>query len=60
LATAELYDPVAATFTATGSLATARIAHTATLLSSGEVLVVGGVDASPGGRVVASAELYEP
>jgi hypothetical protein len=51
LANAERYDPVAGTFSlTTGSMAVARENHTATLLSSGKVLVVGG----------ATAELYDP
>ncbi len=41
---------------ATGSLATARSAHTMTLLPSGKVLVAGGYD----GSARASAELYHP
>jgi hypothetical protein len=49
-------DP--STFSGTGSLATARYAHTATLLSSGKVLVAGGVDAT--NTPIASAELYNP
>src|SRR3954452_12870109 len=48
----------AGTWTATGSLNTARTAHTATLLPSGKVLVAGGRDAN--GDALASAELYDP
>ncbi len=46
------------TWSAAGSLITARNAHTATLLPSGQVLVAGGADT--GGNALASAELYEP
>src|SRR5438477_350710 len=46
------------TWTPTGSLATARYGHTATLLPNGKVLVAGGGDSF--GQEVASAELYDP
>ena len=58
LASAELYDPASGTWTATGSLATARDGHTATLLPNGKVLVAGGLDSSQ--VAFASAELYDP
>src|SRR5258708_11097718 len=45
------------TWTNTGRMNTARMAHTATLLASGEVLVVGGNDAN---GLLTSAELYNP
>ncbi len=61
LANAELYDPAAnggvGAWSTTGSLATARHRHTATLLLNGKVLVVGG---NNGGGTLASAELYDP
>ena len=53
---AELYDPASGTWATTGSPATARIGHTATLLPNGKVLVAGGNS----GALLASAELYDP
>ena len=57
LARAELYDPASGTWTATGTLNRPRVAHTATLLSDGMVLVAGG---GGGNGATASAELYDP
>jgi hypothetical protein len=57
IATAEIFDPKTGTFTRTGSLATARTYHAATLLASGRVLVTGGYG---GTAPLASAELYDP
>jgi len=61
LNSAELYDPVAGTFTATASMSAARQEHTATLLPDGRVLVAGGFYfTTPGGAGadLSSAELY--
>jgi hypothetical protein len=57
LASAELYDPVAGTWSYTVGMATARYVHTATPLSDGKVLVAGG---SNGFDFLASAELFDP
>ena len=58
LATAELYNPATESFLTTGSMSTARLAHTATLLNNGLVLVVGGLDAN--NNLLSSAEIYNP
>jgi hypothetical protein len=59
LDTAEIYDPMAGTFTLlTSTLNTARVGHTATLLNNGQVLIVGGYD--PDFGLIADAELYDP
>jgi hypothetical protein len=56
LASAEIYDPATAKFSATGSMTTAREWHTATRLQDGRVLIAGG--AGPNG--LSSAEIYDP
>lgn len=55
-AAAELYDPVAGTWSATAPMAQARTAHTATRLPDGRVLVAGGLS----GAALSSAELFDP
>jgi len=61
LDSAELYDPVTGLWTFTGSLNQPRTNHTATLLASGLVLVVGGEVASATSFVTLSTgELYDP
>jgi large repetitive protein len=58
VATAELYNPAARSFSPTGSLHTARSNAAATLLPDGQVLVAGGKGAEFAN--LASAELYNP
>lgn len=58
-ATAEVYDPIAGTFTpTTGSLQAARSDHSATLLQGGKVLIVSGRNGAS--TYVATAEIYDP
>ena len=57
LASAELYDRKTGTFSPTGSMTTARVGQTATLLSDGRVLIAGGTGTSD---TLSSAELYQP
>ena len=52
---AELYDPVEDRFRATASIAYFRADHSATLLPSGRVLVVGGADTA-----ASTLEVYDP
>jgi len=58
IASAELYDPAAGTFSRTGDMTTGRFLQTATLLPDGTVLIAGG--RGPSDDVLASAELYTP
>ena len=57
-ASAEIYDPVANTWTATPPMGAARSHHTATLLPDGKVLVVGGENVQY--LVEPTAEIYDP
>ena len=56
LSSAELYNATANTWTSAGELAAPRHAHTATRLTSGNVLIVGGRDST---GVVPTAERYD-
>ena len=59
-ATAELYDPITHTFTATGNMTTARWSHAATLLPDGRVLIAAGYGDGGSAGHLANAELYDP
>ena len=59
--TAILYTPATNSWTATGSMTTAREGQTADLLADGQVLVAGGETfAKHAGTPLSSAELYTP
>jgi Bacterial Ig-like domain (group 2)/Galactose oxidase, central domain/Immunoglobulin I-set domain/Kelch motif len=62
LSGAEIYDPVAGTWSDTGSMSISRRLHTATLLPNGTVLAAGGETGVTVGSDIplASAELYDP
>jgi hypothetical protein len=62
LSSAEIYDPVAGTFSSAGNMTTDRYEHTMTLLSNGQVLIVGGQTCSSATSCTAlnTAELYNP
>jgi hypothetical protein len=63
LSSAELFDPGSGpngTFSVAGSMSTARMLHSATLLPDGKVLIAGGTIAAIGGAAMSSAELYDP
>ena len=58
LSNAEIFDPTSGVFSPTGSMGTARAAHSANLLSDGRVLVNGGYNQSQH-NYLATAELYK-
>jgi len=57
IANAELYNPVTGNWTPTTALTAAAMQHTATLLPSGNVLVVGG---NSGAAALATGYVYNP
>jgi N-acetylneuraminic acid mutarotase len=59
LSSAEVYDPVADTWTSAPSMTVARMLHTATMLPNGKILITGGYTGGPD-DLSASVELYTP
>ncbi len=58
LSGAEIFDEATGAFSPAGKMATPRMGFTATALTNGKILVVGGQDNS--GNVLDGAELYDP
>lgn len=58
-ASAELYDPTAGRFTATGDMTVVRHKHAAALLPDGNVLIAGGSDNRDWKGQYSSAEIYD-
>jgi hypothetical protein len=58
--TAELYDPAAGTFRATGSMTRRRHKHAGALMADGRVLITGGADERDNRGQYRDAEVYEP
>ncbi|MEM8930055.1 MAG: kelch repeat-containing protein [Acidobacteriota bacterium] len=56
-ASAEIYDPTTGTWSPARSMMNARVHHTATLLQSGKVLVIGG---HTGASAEIDSEIYDP
>jgi len=62
LISAEIYDPVASTFSSAGTMTTARTGHTMTVLGNGTVLIAGGENCTTATSCSAlqTAEIYDP
>jgi hypothetical protein len=61
LTSAEIYDPVSNTWTVTGAMNVRRLAHAATTLNDGRVLVSGGaLEFYSPGPVTNACEIYDP
>lgn len=59
-ATAEIYDPLKNSFTATGEMSVVRFKHSAELLPDGKVIVIGGSNVMLWEGRYASAEIFDP
>ena len=57
---AEVFDPDLGTSDPTGVLVQPRVAHSATLIADGRVLVIGGERATEPRVFLSSAEVYSP
>jgi N-acetylneuraminic acid mutarotase len=57
---AEIYDPIANSWSSAGNMAVKRAGHTATLLEDGRVLVAGGSSDDTLLTATGSAEIYDP
>jgi uncharacterized protein YjdB len=62
LASAEIYDPTAGTFSSAGTMTVARSGQTMTLLGNGTVLIAGGENCTSATSCssLSSAEIYDP
>jgi len=62
LGSAEIYDPVAATFSGAGTMTASRSGQTMTLLNNGTVLIAGGETCTSATSCTAlsTAEIYDP
>jgi N-terminal glycosyl-hydrolase-114-associated domain/Galactose oxidase, central domain/Kelch motif len=62
LTSSELWNPATGTWTSTGTMVNMHAFHTATMLTNGTVLVMGGIslELPPGPEVVSGSELYNP
>jgi Kelch motif/Galactose oxidase, central domain len=60
LPSTEIYNPVSNSWSPAHTMRTARYSHTATLLTDGRVLVVGGNGSGFAHPQLASAEIYDP
>jgi Galactose oxidase, central domain len=59
IAWADLYDPATRKWSATGTMSISREDHSSVLLTSGQLLAIGGTTVDFNGVTVASAELYD-